>query len=173
MAACHYFFPQIRFSRPLMRASAFSLLLFYLLFGFAPAMIAMPVFAQSEQDSKVQQLLETLKQPVPAYVPPKVDNAVPAHLRDRPAYQVTWLREPYLRFTEAELQRAKAAKIRMTVVANTGLIVLVDIVKSSGLKSVDQNIKEAVLAAKLEPIRGVDRNLTYILEHEMPIKNPL
>ncbi len=121
----------------------------------------------------MQQLLKTLNQPIPAYVPPTVDGAVPAHLRDRQAYQVSWLKAPYLRFTEAEVQRAQAVKIKMTVVANSGLIVQVDLLRSSGLKAVDQNIQAAVLAAKLEPIRGVDRNLTYTLEHEIAIKNPL
>lgn len=59
------------------------------------------------------------------------------------------------------------------VIAHSGLITQVEIIKSSGLKVVDAKIKDAVMAAKLEPIRGVDQNLTYTLQHDIPIKNPL
>jgi hypothetical protein len=41
------------------------------------------------------------------------------------------------------------------------------------LRVVDAKVKEAVLAAKLEPIKGVDHNLVYSLEHKIEIKNPL
>ena len=125
------------------------------------------------QDEKTQQLLKRLKQPVPAYQPPIVKNAVPPHLLAKHGFEVSWLKAPYLRFNDAELQRAKTAKVKMTVIANTGQITDVDIIQSSGLRVVDAKIKDAVLAAKLEPIKGVDRNLVYSLEHEIEIKNPL
>jgi len=145
-----------------------------LLCSLAIGLLIPSVYAQSEADQKVQQLLNTLKQPVPTYTPPKVDNAVPAHLlAKKQHYEVTWLKEPYLKFTDAELQRAKTATIKMTVIAHSGLITQVEIIKSSGLKVVDAKIKDAVMAAKLEPIRGVDQNLTYTLQHDIPIKNPL
>lgn len=125
------------------------------------------------QDEKTRQLLKRLKQPVPAYQPPTVKNAVPPHLLAKQGFEVSWLKAPYLRFNDAELQRAKPAIVKMTVIANTGQITDVEIIRSSGLRVVDAKIKEAVLAAKLEPIKGVDRNLVYSLEHEIEIKNPL
>ncbi|GAA5558381.1 hypothetical protein Asch01_03137 [Acinetobacter schindleri] len=131
-----------------------------LLFSACIGLFLAPVYAQ---DEKTRQLLKRLKQPVPAYQPPTVKNAVPPHLLAKQGYEVSWLKAPYLRFSDAELQRAKTVIVQM-VIANTGRITDVEIIQSSGLRVVDAKITAAVLAAKLEPIKGVDHNLVYIVK---------
>ena len=115
-----------------------------LLFSICIGLFLAPAYAQ---DEKTRQLLKRLKQPVPAYQPPTVKNAVPPHLLAKQGYEVSWLKAPYLRFSDAELQRAKTVIVQMTVIANTGRITDVEIIQSSGLRVVDAKVKEAVLAA--------------------------
>ena len=61
----------------------------------------------------------------------------------------------------------------MTVIVSSGIIVKVEILKSTGSKLLDAQVIDAVMQAKLESIPIVDRNITYSLIHELEINNPL
>lgn len=61
----------------------------------------------------------------------------------------------------------------MTVIASSGIIAKVEILKSAGSKVLDAKVIDALMQAKLESIPMVDRNITYSLIHELEINNPL
>ena len=61
----------------------------------------------------------------------------------------------------------------MTVIASSGIIAKVEILKSTGSKLLDAKVIDALMQAKLESIAMVDRNITYNLIHELEINNPL
>lgn len=89
-------------------------------------------------------------------------------------YQVNWLIPPKFNFAATELKAAKSpVKVKMTVIASSGIIAKVEILKSTGLKVLDAKVIDAVMQAKLESIVLVDRNITYSLIHVLEINNPL
>jgi hypothetical protein len=73
-----------------------------LLFSACIGLFLAPAYAQ---DEKTRQLLKRLKQPVPAYQPPTVKNAVPPHLLAKQGYEVSWLKVPYHRQYRADYRR--------------------------------------------------------------------
>ncbi|NNH39466.1 hypothetical protein HLH17_01195 [Acinetobacter sp. ANC 5380] len=61
----------------------------------------------------------------------------------------------------------------MTVIASSGIIAKVEILKSTGSKLLDAKVIGAGMQAKLESIPMVDRNITYSFIHVLEINNPL
>ena len=59
------------------------------------------------------------------------------------------------------------------MIASSGMMAKVEILKSTGSKLLDAKVIDAVMQAKLESIVLVDRNITYSLIHVLKINNPL
>ncbi len=126
-----------------------------------------PVYAN---DLKNQKLLQQLTQPLAEYHLPSVKDAVNPALLNR-SYQVSWIAEPQLDLTEQERRHIKTeVKLKITVVAKTGYIAKVQLLQSSNLKAVDQKIERAVMISNLEPIKGLDPNVVYVIDYTMQLK---
>ncbi|MEZ2902175.1 hypothetical protein ACBQ24_05385 [Acinetobacter terrestris] len=124
-----------------------------------------PVFAN---DQKIDALLQSLTTPQKNYVPSALDYKIDPKLLEK-SYEVNWSISPKFNFTATELKSAQSpVKVKMTVIASSGIIAKVEILKSTGSKVLD-----ALMQAKLESIPMVDRNITYTLIHELEINNPL
>ena len=126
-----------------------------------------PVYAN---DLKNQKLMQQLTQPLAEYHLPSLKDAVNPALLNR-SYQVSWIAEPQLDLTEHERRHVKAeVKLKISVVARTGYIAKVQLLQSSNLKAVDQKIERAVMISSLEPIKGLDQNVVYVIDYTMQLK---
>ncbi|TCB55729.1 energy transducer TonB [Acinetobacter terrestris] len=129
-----------------------------------------PVFAN---DQKIDALLQDLTTPQKNYVLSALDYKIDPKLLKK-SYEVNWLIPPKFNFTATELKAAQSpVKVKMTVIASSGIIAKVEILKSTGSKVLDAKVIAALMQAKLESIARVDRNITYTLIHELEINNPL
>jgi hypothetical protein len=126
------------------------------------------VYAEQATD----QLLATLHQPQPKYVMRDEDYRLdPKMLKS--SHVVGWVDPPMVQLETADFKGYRRAfDVNMTVVAATGRIAAVDVLRSSGAKAVDQKIKEALLKASLERIRYADANATYILNQKFEVEKP-
>lgn len=144
---------------------------------FSPSLTALvlacapsPVFAN---DQKIDVLLQSLTMPQKNYVPPVLDYKIDSKLLNK-SYEVNWLIPPKFNFTTTELKAARSqVKVKITVIASSGIIAKVEILKSTGSKVLDAKVMDALMQAKLESIPMVDRNITYTLIHELEINKPL
>ncbi|WP_157883266.1 energy transducer TonB [Acinetobacter sp. NCu2D-2] len=114
--------------------------------------------------------MQQLLQPQPEYHLPSLKDAVNPKLLHQ-HYEVTWIAEPKVDLTSKEYAQVKPkVKVKMTVIAIKGYIGKVDLLESSGLKSVDEKIKKAVLISSVQPLKGFDPNVVYELEHVIDLK---
>ncbi|MFD1438996.1 hypothetical protein [Acinetobacter terrae] len=106
-------------------------------------------------------------------MPPVLDYKIDPKLLNK-NYQVNWLIPPKFNFVATELKAAQSpVKVKMIVIASSGMIAKVERLKSTGPKLVDAQVIDAGMQAKLESIARVDRNITYSLIHVLEINNPL
>ena len=106
-------------------------------------------------------------------MPPILDYKIDPKLLNK-SYEVNWSISPKFNFTATELKSAQSpVKVKMTVIASSGIIAKVEILKSTGSKLLDAKVIDALMQAKLESIPMVDRNITYTLIHELEINKPL
>ena len=127
----------------------------------------------SVADVATNDLLQTLHTPQPTYEIRDEDYRLdPKMLKS--SHAVGWLRSPMVDISKREYQGYKSpVEVAMTVIAATGRIAEVKILKSSGSKAVDQKVRLALLDALLEKIPYADANAHYVLEHRFAIEKPL
>ena len=88
-----------------------------------------PVFAN---DQKIDALLQSLTTPQKNYVPSALDYKIDPKLLNK-SYEVNWLIPLKFNFTATELKAAQSpVKVKMTVIAGSGIIAKVEILKSTG-----------------------------------------
>lgn len=122
---------------------------------------------------KIDALLQSLTTPQKNYLPPVLDYKIDPKLLNK-NYQLNCLTPAKFNFTATELKAAKSpVKVKMTVIASSGTMAKVEILKSTGSKLLDAKVIDGVMQAKLESIALVDQNITYSLIHELEINNPL
>ena len=131
-------------------------------------------FAEVESNqAKYDQLLKILETPQPNYVIKDDDYKIDPKLYKK-EYDVTWRVRPKFEISPSEFKQYKSpVKVKMIVVATTGYIADIQILKSSGSNTIDRKVKEALTVARLESIPFVDKSVTYELIHEFDLKNPL
>ncbi|SPL70354.1 hypothetical protein [Acinetobacter stercoris] len=127
-------------------------------------------FAESDLD----ELMKTL-QTQPAKAPMEnttgKNDPVKNYKKD---YVVDWAIKPSFDLTDVELRQYKrSVKIKMTVLAASGLIIKSDVIQGSGVKFIDAKIIQALASAKLQPIPYADQTVIYEVEHEFSLKKPL
>ena len=106
-------------------------------------------------------------------MPPALSYKIDAKLLNK-NYQLNCLTPAKFNFTATELKAAQSpVKVKMTVIASSGMIAKVEILKSTGSKVLDAQVIDAVMQAKLESIALVGQNITYSLIHVLEINNPL
>jgi TonB family protein len=123
-------------------------------------------------DPKTLSLLSLLTTPQPEYkISPKVDFDPSMYSKN---HHIGWVIRPEVDVSLHEYQGYKRPiLVEMKVIAAQGKIVEIRILKSTGSKAVDQHILRALKAAKLEPIRYADANLTFLLQHQFEVEKPL
>jgi hypothetical protein len=109
-----------------------------------------------------------------AYIPqadPKLEKQL-AQQAKKSNYQVSWIKRPKIEFTDGDYKGYKnPVLMRMTVLADDGRIVKSEVVRSSGSKSIDQKLIQALASAQLEGIPNMERNVIYSFIHEFSINN--
>lgn len=124
-------------------------------------------------DDATEDLLQTLHTPQPIYEMRDEDYRLdPKMLKS--SHAVGWVRSPLVDISKREYQGYKSpVEVAMTVIAATGRIADVKILKSSGSKAVDQKVRLALLDALLEKIPYADANAHYVLDHRFAVEKPL
>lgn len=118
-------------------------------------------------------LLQTLHMPQPVYEMRDEDYRLDSKML-KSSHAVGWVRVPLVDVSAQEYRGYKQPiEVAMTVIAATGRIAEVKILKTSGSKPVDEKVKLALLDASLEKIPYADANANYVLEHRFSIEKPL
>lgn len=132
--------------------------------------VCVPCFANTAPEDA---LLNTLKMQQPTYVMRDEDYQLDPRLIQKER-KIDWLVQPEVDVNAAEFKHYKnAIQVEMTVIAQTGHIAAVKILKSTGSKAIDDKVLAALQKARFDSIRFVDANLTYTLVHRFEIEKPL
>lgn len=127
---------------------------------------------QAEEMDSITDLMQTLKTKTPEIKevePVKQQEIIKNYKKE---YVLDWLVKPKIEVSDADMKTYKnPVKIKMTVLGSAGLVIKSDILKSSGSKSFDAKVVQALASAKIQPIQYADQTVIYELVHEFSVAN--
>ena len=122
-------------------------------------------------EEELKSLLITQQTPYVPKADPILEKKLKAQQNNK-NYQVGWVSRPKIEFMDSDYQAYKnPLRLKLTVLADDGRIVKTEILKSSGSKTLDAKVIQALASAQLEPIPMMDRNVIYSFVHEFSINN--
>ena len=132
---------------------------------------AYPEDLDTALEQELKALLITEQQPYVPKADPALDKKLKAQQNNK-NYQVGWISRPKIEFSDSDYKGYKnPVRLKMLVLADDGRIVKAEVLKSSGSKTLDAKVIQALSSAQLEAIPMMDRNVIYSFVHEFSINN--
>lgn len=122
-------------------------------------------------EEELKALLTTKQKPYVPKADPVLDKQLKAQ-QNKKDYQVGWVKRPKIDFNQQDYKTYKnPVRLKLTVMANDGRIIKAEVLKSSGSKTLDAKVIQALASAQLESIAMMERNVIYSFVHEFSIQS--